>query len=92
MIKYRPHRGSLADAMKEYHEFETIDEMKQYIVSQHNGMISINDIVITEDYGEDKRIGWKESRHICIKKFGNEDYIALYGTPQCIAWCDLGKD
>ena len=39
MIIYRPHRGSLADAMAEAKEFNNEQEMKEYIVKQWNGYI-----------------------------------------------------
>lgn len=35
MIIYRPHRGSLSDALKEAKEFETEEEMKYYIMRQY---------------------------------------------------------
>jgi hypothetical protein len=92
MIKYRPHRGGLADSMAEAREFATIDEMKEYIYKIWNDKpgkewFSIEDIVIGKSIGNDDRIGWKNVRHVCIKRFGNEDYIEKYGCPQCIAWC-----
>lgn len=86
MIKFRPHKGGLIEAMKEYKEFDTIDEMKNHVVQYYDGMVKFEDIVIGEIMGEDERIGWKAYRHICTKAFGNQKYEC----PQCIAWCDLG--
>lgn len=88
MIKYRPHRGSLADAMAEAREFATIEEMKTHIWNCWNGKdgvvwFDMEDIVIGEILGDDSRIGWKNVRHVCIKRCGGE----VYATPQCIGWC-----
>lgn len=92
MIKYRPHRGSLADAMSEAREFESIEEMKAHVWSSWNETDEIvwfdpEDIVIGEILGDDERIGWENVRHVCVKRMGNEDYMKLYGCPQCIGWC-----
>lgn len=35
MVIYRPHRGSLSDALQEAKEFETEEEMKYYIMRQY---------------------------------------------------------
>lgn len=49
--------------------------MKKYIV--------IND----ESTVNDGRIGWEDSKYVCVKRMGDEDYIQKYGTPQCIGMC-----
>ena len=36
MIKYRPHRGGLKESMAEMREFETTDEMKQFVADEYN--------------------------------------------------------
>lgn len=88
MIKYRPHRGGLDEAMSEAREFNTIDEMKQCICDQWNSwadgkeILTAEDIVIGEILGDDNRIGWKNVRHVCVKRMGAE----IYPTPQCIGW------
>jgi len=87
MIIYRPHRGSLYDAMEEAREFKDIQEMKEYIVELWDNKFSLDDIVIENDCVNDKRIGWKDARSICIKRLGKEDYIKKYKYPQCIGTC-----
>ena len=92
MIKYRPHRASLEDAMSEYKEFDSYDELKVYVAEEWRKSIgtelfSADDVVIGSILGDDDRIGWKNVRHVCIKRLGKEDYIKMYGCPQCIAWC-----
>lgn len=87
MIIYRPKRGRLVEAMAEAKEFNSVEEMKQYIVDKWDGYISFDDIVIDSDLFNDIRTGWKDTRYVCTKKLDNQDYIALYGCPQCIGMC-----
>jgi len=92
MIIYRPHRGQLVDAMSEAKEFNSFEDMKQYIYNEWNifkqELFTIDDIVIDESHKmNDERNGWKDTMHVCIKRCGEEDYIKLYGCPQCIGMC-----
>jgi calcineurin-like phosphoesterase family protein len=87
MVIYTPHRGTLADAMKEAKEFENIEEMKKFIVKKWNNDFSENDIVIGDKAIKDNRNGWEDSRYICTKRMGEENYIEKYGCPQCIGYC-----
>lgn len=98
MIIYRPHRGGLAESMQEAKEFETEDEMKQYIYEEHKRYFTesgfntapfeIEDIVIQEDMKiNDRRTGWHDTMLVCVKRYGNEDYMEKYGAPQCIGMC-----
>ena len=87
MIKYRPHRSTLADAMSEYKEFSDIKDMLLFIEQSHKPFLKASDIVITESHGLDNRIGWNSSRYVCTKQLGDEKY----DVPQCIGMCDLGE-
>ena len=88
MIRYRPQRGGLDEAMAEAREFNTIDEMKQYVWYRWNSftdgreLFSAEDIIIGEILGDDNRIGWKNVRHVCVKRMGAQ----IYPTPRCIGW------
>lgn len=93
-IIFRPHRGSLDEAMKEAKEFDTVEEMKEHIVKlwheNWNGKewFTVDDIVIDEKSAvNDDRIGWEDSMYVCVKRMGNEDYMKKHGTPQCIGMC-----
>lgn len=93
MIIFRPHRRMLNEAMVEAKEFETELAMKQYIVEKDKEvwgreLFSIDDIVI-DDSSEvnDDRNGWEDTKYVCVKRMGDEDYIAKYGVPQCIGMC-----
>lgn len=87
MIIYRPHRGSLSEAMDEAKEFKDIQEMKEFIVKEWDGYFSVEDIVIEGKPTNDERIGWQDTRYVCSKRFGNQDNIAIYGVAQCIGMC-----
>jgi hypothetical protein len=87
-IIYRPHGGgSVFDSLEKAKEFNTIQEMKEYVVEQWDNLFSDKDVVITNEFVEDGRIDWKDVRHVCIKRLGKDNYISKYGTPQCIGYC-----
>ncbi len=95
MIIFRPHRRSLDEALEEAKEFNNVEEMKEYIVKQwHDGwagqceLFTADDIVIDEESAVyDKRCGWRDTMYVCVKRMGNEDYMKMYGAPQCIGMC-----
>ena len=86
-IKYRPHRNSLDNAMKEMKTFRDIADMLRYIEKETRGCVSVSDIVISQSYGEDERIGWTSWRYVLTTRYGND----RYDTPQVIGMCDLGE-
>lgn len=81
MLIYRPHRGSLADAMAEAKIFNSFDEIKEYVTHQWNSVWGWNILNPNDD-----RISWKDVRYLCLKRLGNEDYMEEYGCPQCIGF------
>lgn len=85
MIKYRPHTSLLNDALKKSKEFETIDDMYNYVISKWNHEFSKDDLSISEPDIKDQRIDWKETRYICTKRIGKKQY----DTPQCIGMCSI---
>lgn len=84
-IKYRPQRGCLEEAMRESREFASIEEMFTTIASESNGLFNAEDLLIGADVINDERIGWKESRAICTKQYGD----LRYDVPQCIGFCTI---
>jgi hypothetical protein len=88
MIIARLHRGGLAESMETAKTFETLDEMKEWFSEQHHKAFSPDDVVIEENVRYDERISW-HTQYVCTKRYGNEDYINKYGSPQCIGMCDL---
>ena len=87
VIKYRPHKGSLADSMDLAKRFFSVEDMKSYIVKDWNDIIKPKDIVIDEDVIYDDRTKWN-TQYVCVKKLGKEKYE----TPQCIGMCEINKD
>lgn len=90
MIKYRPHRGTLADAMSEEREFNTLDEMYEHIANVWNSwsiveLFTKEDLIVSDDFGKDSRIDWKETRYVCTKRMGH----TVYDDPQCIGMCSF---
>ncbi len=85
MIKFRPHRDGLSEAMNEMEIFDSKEDMFNTIVINWDGFISYEDLSISEDYGKDNRIDWKETRYVCTKRIGNE----TYDVPQCIGICSI---
>ena len=88
MIKYRPQRGGLDEAMAEARTFESVDEMKMFILKHWQKIIpdpfSFDDIVISDILGDDDRIGWKNVRRVSVTRLGKEVY---HVCRQCIGWC-----
>ena len=85
MIKYRPHRRTLGEAMAEEQSFETEEQMLKYVADQWDGVFTKEDLVIGEDIGKDNRIDWRETRYVCTRRFGDVEY----DVPQCIGMCSI---
>lgn len=86
MIAYRPHRGSLADAMKEARTFLNECQMKRYVANNWNlaigrKVLDPEDIIIDSESTDDDRVGWKNVHMVCAARIGNEDYMKKYGNP-----------
>lgn len=75
MFKYRPHRGSLDESMKEAKEFITMDQMFDYIVKTDPlHVLQKEDLYISKDHCKDTRIDWSETRYVMAKRYGKNDY------------------
>lgn len=90
MVKYRPHKGSLGEAMEQTTEFSSVEEMFIEIVKEWadwsgKTVFEIGDLSLGENLRKDERIDWKETRHVCTKRIGEE----IYPTPQCIGICSI---
>lgn len=87
MYIYRSHRGSLAEAMQTVREFETKDQLLDHIVKDNSIFDDVpafakTDIVFDSETINDTRIGWEDTRSVCVKRYYNERYV----IPQCIGW------
>jgi hypothetical protein len=86
-IIFRPHKHTLDEAMKEAREFDSVDEMKQFIVEyySHKGpSFSVDDLIINDESEiENDKNGWKDEKYVCTKRWKEE----VYETPQCVGMC-----
>ena len=88
MIKYRPQKSTLEESLNQAREFDTLDEMYDYIVSEWNEqgeLFSKEDLCVSDSSEKDCRTDWKETRYVCVKRMGNQ----VYATPQCIGICSI---
>ena len=89
MIKYRPHRAHLDESMELAKEFDTLDQMYDYIVTEwnavENNLFDKSDLSISKESYKDDRIDWKETRYVCTRRMGED----IYDTPQCIGMCSI---
>ena len=65
--------------------FDTVDAMLDYIVSNSDMFFAKENLSISENYGRDPIIDWKENRHIRTSKY----WDILYQEPQCIGMCSF---
>lgn len=88
MIIARLHRGGLIESMETSTIFDDAQKMKEWFVKNQHNAFTVDDVVIEDDVSYDERIGWN-TRHVCVKRYGDKDYVKMYGCPQCIGMCDL---
>ena len=96
-ILYRDHRGALDEAMKTMREYRTVDELKAGLAAAYNKLhhdlgyrgdaFSVEDVSISDDLGPDDRIGWPNTHYVCIRRMGDDDFVARFGSPQAIGFC-----
>lgn len=78
-IIYRPHRGGLEESLANAVTFSSEEMMKKFIADEHNMYmdyinadiethITTDDIVIDSNETDDTRIGWRDTRYVCLKK------------------------
>ena len=86
MIIYRPHRGSLSDALSEVKEFSTWQELKEYVASTWNsmgfGQVTSSDVTIKTDSIMDERICWEDTRMVLLKGYPIGFCATQYSTTE----------
>ena len=88
MIRYRPVRELLIESIRDCRIFSSTDQMIAYIVHHSNSVngyrvLDESDVVISNESVNDKRIGWKDTHYVCVKRYGDQKYR----VPQCIGYC-----
>lgn len=94
MVMYRPHRGGLAEAMLESKEFNTVEDMLDWICIEHNYKVPWFQITPGEihisDYGDDERVKWHNCFICCFEKPSKiknyEGYCKYLGAKQNDSW------
>jgi hypothetical protein len=69
MFKFRPHRGSLEEAMQEVVELETAQDLIDHLESQYEHLDASAPTINVEPYGYDNRIDW-DTHIVSIAGFG----------------------
>lgn len=88
-IKYRPLKESLNESIKAIKEFNTVEEMYEYIAQDWQGYIKTEDLSLSDPLTIiDARIGWKNFRYVLTAAIGNQRYM----NKQVIGYCELEKD
>ena len=85
-VRFRPHRGTLAEAMKLAQDFADLDQMGEFVAKgylQADLTIGDIDVVILDDPIFDRRIGWVDCRSVCIKRIGQDEF----DPPRCVGFC-----
>lgn len=86
-VLYRPQRSTLEESMKDLEEFSSLIDMFQYLAEKHDYAFWSKDVVL-QYYCFDERISW-HTYAVCVRRYGGEDYIKLYGSPQIIGFCNI---
>ena len=79
--KYRSHRRTLEESMKECREFDSLEDVFEYAASEwgiHKFDLGIKYIC------DDNRVGWCPTYYVCTDTFDGKTY---HETPQCIGMC-----
>ena len=87
-VLYRPHCETLTDAMKLVKEFNTVEDMLNWICEDSEicgkEMIAVEDINLSY-YGYDERIDW-QTFVVTVNKWGSENYLEKHHCPQGIGF------
>lgn len=83
MYIYRPHRGGLMDALLLAKEFDTKEDMLNYICEDHNSycpwwQITPDELFILDQNSPDERVGWHNMFWIVYERPSKIKYIDGY--------------
>ena len=88
-VLYRPQRGGLDESMEELKEFDTVEDLLNWLCEDSDigwgkEMFAVEDINFSY-YCYDERIDW-QTYIVTINKWGKEDYLEKYHRPQAIGF------
>lgn len=83
-VIFRPHvfGMDLASAMAEARVFKSKKAMKAWLCEQEP-MLTAGAIVISKESIADTRIGWLDTRRVCVTRLGER----RFAVPKCIGYC-----
>ena len=76
-MKYRDHRGGLADSMETVQEVSSIDEIKQHLNKFYNQFGKSVEEIKFEHVGMDKRINW--DTYYVLQRLDSETNFTVAG-------------
>lgn len=75
MVAFMPHYfgETIYDRIDDFKEFETIEEMQEYLCNfwNINNELTKDNIVLGDKSYEDERLNWEDTRYVCLKR-GNK--------------------
>jgi hypothetical protein len=85
MLKFIPCRKTLNEAMKKRSFFNTVEELKTYVISFYGNLFTEDDVVINEREIDDGKDSWYHTHYLCVKRFRHKEYEC----PQCVGMVDI---
>lgn len=95
MIRYRPHRPTLAASLKDEEIFETLDEMLYYVFEVWSRVVSYmgaeepfcqDEIMINGCGRSNPMTGYRSEHKIMVSRMTDK----IRTVPICIGYCDFG--
>jgi len=94
MVVFRNHLpGYYVGFTADVKEFPDESAMKQHVYgvchADHQGeeLFCLDDIIVEGEPMQYEKLGWDDCRNVCLKRYGDENYIEKLGTAQVIGFC-----
>lgn len=86
IIKFRFHRGGLKESLATMRTFTSWEQLYAFVESEScafgDVMVRASEVFVNNDVRHDRRIGWKDSRSVCVRRFAGVDL----DQPACIGF------
>ncbi len=76
---------TIYDCMAASEEFETWEDLKEWLYQTNKKFISKDDIILSDEVFDDERVGIEDARMILFKKF----WDTVFEHPYCWGYCAL---
>lgn len=81
MIRYRPQKGTLEEALQKERKFTTVNAMLSFVkentARSFHDFVETGDITVSENFGKDERTDWKETRYVYVKYRGEKYPVGM---------------